>query len=277
MHYSYTAVLDFPVIFSGRNSGKKQKFPARVGNQDSAMESLQQSVNDLQKAMQVLKQEMAKMRNCEGTNANPGNNQESLLTGSTTIGSKLGCPVVNTHTYGVTSGKIRGRNSGIGDGKTNAYKVFDKKPPEKLPKQEGSISEYYDAFVSFANKEGWNESLVVIMFIWGLQPEIKRRVSFFKPSTLHDAYSWAYAIWKSNHSKTVESVEVAMGNFCYTNGKEIGIKENNDFNSIVVDNESEKGEQKKDVEKVVGNCVTIGKETDFVEKMQMMKKLMVWS
>lgn len=73
----------------------------------------------------------------------------------------------------------------------DAYDVLDETPRVKLLKQEGSVREYYDAFVPFSRKEGWNDSCAMGVFVWGLQPEIERSVKLFKPKTLREAYSLA--------------------------------------------------------------------------------------
>ncbi|XP_071720987.1 uncharacterized protein [Rutidosis leptorrhynchoides] len=54
-------------------------------------------------------------------------------------------------------------------------------------KQDGSVQEYDETFSSLFKNRGIDESYVIDIFIWGLQPEIMKGVSIFKPKTLHDA------------------------------------------------------------------------------------------
>ncbi|GJY72932.1 gypsy/ty3 retroelement polyprotein [Tanacetum coccineum] len=63
----------------------------------------------------------------------------------------------NNNNNNMSLGKGSGRNGGISDGKNEALKVFDEMSSIKFLEQDGSVREYYDAFVSFANKVGWND------------------------------------------------------------------------------------------------------------------------
>nr|GEU75654.1 zinc finger CCCH domain-containing protein 11-like [Tanacetum cinerariifolium] len=58
-------------------------------------------------------------------------------------------------------------------------------------KHDGSVRDYYDAFVSFATKVGWNGLYGVSTFILVLEIELARMVSMFNPKTLYDAYCLA--------------------------------------------------------------------------------------
>ncbi|GKE14158.1 hypothetical protein Tco_1421735 [Tanacetum coccineum] len=103
----------------------------------------------------------------------------------------LGCSTVNNHDEGVDFGNIKERNGRNSDGGNSAYKVFDEMSSIQFIKHDGSVREYYDAFVSFANRVGWDDFCSVSMFIWGLQPEIEEKVRIFNPKTLYDAYCLA--------------------------------------------------------------------------------------
>ncbi|GJX22973.1 hypothetical protein Tco_0227418 [Tanacetum coccineum] len=48
------------------------------------------------------------------------------------------------------------RNGEISDGKNDAFKVFDEISSSRFIKHNGSVRDYYDAFVPFASKVGWN-------------------------------------------------------------------------------------------------------------------------
>ncbi|GKD67082.1 hypothetical protein Tco_1309190, partial [Tanacetum coccineum] len=48
------------------------------------------------------------------------------------------------------------RNGEISDGKNDAFKVFDEISSSRFIKHDGSVRDYYDAFVPFASKVGWN-------------------------------------------------------------------------------------------------------------------------
>nr|GEX32275.1 hypothetical protein [Tanacetum cinerariifolium] len=58
-------------------------------------------------------------------------------------------------------------------------------------KHDGPVRDYYDAFVPFASKVGWNGLYGVSMFILGLEIEMARMVSMFNPKTLYDTYCLA--------------------------------------------------------------------------------------
>nr|GEY04156.1 hypothetical protein [Tanacetum cinerariifolium] len=72
---------------------------------------------------------------------------------------------------------LRDRNGikgGNNDGKNDKVKVFDEMSSSRFIKHDGSVRDYYDAFVPFASKVGWNGLYGVSMFILGLEPEIAR-------------------------------------------------------------------------------------------------------
>ena len=98
---------------------------------------------------------------------------------------------VDNHDDGVFVGNINERSGRNCVGRNGAYKVFDEMPSGNFLRQEGTVREYYDLFVPFANRAGWNDLWSVSMFIWGLHPEIKKNVTLFKPKTLYDAYCLA--------------------------------------------------------------------------------------
>ncbi|GKD80048.1 hypothetical protein Tco_1342669, partial [Tanacetum coccineum] len=86
------------------------------------------------------------------------------------------------------------RNGRIGDGANDAYKVFGEMSSIKFIKQDGSVREYYDEFISYHNaciswtkKMGQSEECLVSLFMSGLKPEIEKMV-YFRPKTLHSAY-----------------------------------------------------------------------------------------
>ncbi|GJY99229.1 hypothetical protein Tco_0516659 [Tanacetum coccineum] len=86
------------------------------------------------------------------------------------------------------------RNGRIGDGANDAYKVFGEMSSNKFIKQDGSVREYYDEFISYHNaciswtkKMGQSEECLVSLFMSGLKPEIEKMV-YFRPKTLHSAY-----------------------------------------------------------------------------------------
>nr|GFA64115.1 hypothetical protein [Tanacetum cinerariifolium] len=65
-------------------------------------------------------------------------------------------------------------------------------------KQEGSVRDYYDAFISHhdaficsTRKLGINEGYLATIFIYGLQSEIKNKINMFKLEFLLDAYHLA--------------------------------------------------------------------------------------
>ncbi|GJW77196.1 hypothetical protein Tco_0138878 [Tanacetum coccineum] len=73
------------------------------------------------------------------------------------LDADLGCSTVDNHDEGVDFGNIKERNGRNYDGGNSAYKVFDEMSSIKFIKQDGSVREYYDTFVSFANRVGWND------------------------------------------------------------------------------------------------------------------------
>ncbi|GJY45259.1 hypothetical protein Tco_0434322 [Tanacetum coccineum] len=72
-----------------------------------------------------------------------------------------GCSTVDNHDEDVIWGNITLRNDGINDGKNDVIKV------------------------------GWNELCAVSIFILGLQPEIRKKVSIFNLKMPYDAYCLA--------------------------------------------------------------------------------------
>ncbi|GKE07460.1 hypothetical protein Tco_1399478, partial [Tanacetum coccineum] len=94
----------------------------------------------------------------------------------------------------VILGKNTRRNGKISDGANDAYKVFDEMSGIKFIKQDGSVLEYYDEFISYHNayiswtkKIGQSEESLASLFMSGLEPEIEKMV-YFRPKTLHSAY-----------------------------------------------------------------------------------------
>nr|GEX54135.1 hypothetical protein [Tanacetum cinerariifolium] len=103
----------------------------------------------------------------------------------------LDCSTIDNHDGSVNFGNVRERNGRNYGGGNSAYKVFDEMSSIKSIEQDGSVREYYDVFVSFANRVGWDDLCSISMFIWGLQPEIGTHVTLFKPNTLYGAYCLA--------------------------------------------------------------------------------------
>ncbi|GJS19930.1 hypothetical protein Tco_0448562 [Tanacetum coccineum] len=66
------------------------------------------------------------------------------------------------------------RNGEISDGKNDAFKVFDEISSSRFIKHDGSVQDYYDAFVPFTSKVGWNGLYGVSVFILGLEIEMAR-------------------------------------------------------------------------------------------------------
>ncbi|GKF13952.1 hypothetical protein Tco_0055414, partial [Tanacetum coccineum] len=95
--------------------------------------------------------------------------------GSSYLGGDRGCLTVDNHDEDVVWRNITSINGGINDGKNDAIKVFDEMPRIKFLGQYGSVREYYDAFVPFASRMGWNELCAVSMFIFGLEPEMGKK------------------------------------------------------------------------------------------------------
>nr|GEV10383.1 L-2-hydroxyglutarate dehydrogenase, mitochondrial [Tanacetum cinerariifolium] len=83
----------------------------------------------------------------------------------------LDCSTIDNHDGSVNFGNVRERNGRNYGGGNSAYKVFDEMSSIKSIEQDGSVREYCDVFVSFANRVGWDDSCSISMFIWGLQPE----------------------------------------------------------------------------------------------------------
>ncbi|GJX07515.1 hypothetical protein Tco_0195447 [Tanacetum coccineum] len=129
----------------------------------------------------------------------------------------LGCSTIDNHDGGVNFGNVRERNGRNCDGGNSAYKVFDEMSSIQFIKHDGSVREFYDAFVPFTRKVGWNELCAVSMFIWGLQPEIGTQVRLFKPNTLYNAYLLA---------NMQEATNKLLGQSC---------RKNVDSNSVVLD------------------------------------------
>nr|GEY70153.1 zinc finger, CCHC-type [Tanacetum cinerariifolium] len=173
-------------------------------------------------------------------------------------------------------GKGIRRNGGNNDGKKDAVKVFDELSSIKI----GTVREHYDAFVPFARQMYLSGLGAISMFLWRLQPVIRRKVSSLKPKTLHDAYYLA-SMYESDYKhfwvsckKNVDSNSVVLDvNDCLRNEgiKSVNTMETNDVNkdiwkeegnsSISVVNTSEfsvvnkasKREQKRDI----GNGISI--------------------
>ncbi|GJR10992.1 hypothetical protein Tco_0793644 [Tanacetum coccineum] len=68
-------------------------------------------------------------------------------------------------------GKGIRRNDGNNDGKNDARKVFDELSSIKI----GTVREQYDAFVPIARQLGWSGVSAISMFLWRLQPVIRRK------------------------------------------------------------------------------------------------------
>ncbi|GKE46945.1 hypothetical protein Tco_1478203 [Tanacetum coccineum] len=111
--------------------------------------------------------------------------------GSLFVGGDRGCSKVGNHDEDMIRGNITLRKGGNNDGKNDAVKVFDEMSSSRFIKHDGSVRDYYDAFVPFASKVGWNGLYGVSMFILGLEIEMARMVSMFNPQTLYDAYCLA--------------------------------------------------------------------------------------
>nr|GFB44540.1 hypothetical protein [Tanacetum cinerariifolium] len=82
----------------------------------------------------------------------------------------------------------------LGD-KNGSFKVFDKMPILEKINQERSVREYFDAFtschnahISWTRKIGFNEWCLVSLFMSRLKLEIEKRIRFFNPKTLREAY-----------------------------------------------------------------------------------------
>lgn len=86
---------------------------------------------------------------------------------------------------------VSGNNEAKEEKIDNAWKVFAKMPIIENFKQEGTVQEYYDEFNSLFGNRGLNESYVVDLFIWGLDPEIVKGVKWLKPKSLSDAFCLA--------------------------------------------------------------------------------------
>ncbi|GJY50756.1 presenilin-like protein [Tanacetum coccineum] len=70
-------------------------------------------------------------------------------------------------------------------------KVFDELSVNKFLKRRCTVKEYYDAFTSSFNNQGLDEGYLIDLFVFGLQPEIEKRLKWVKPRSLSDAYSLA--------------------------------------------------------------------------------------
>nr|GEX04997.1 Myc-type, basic helix-loop-helix (bHLH) domain-containing protein [Tanacetum cinerariifolium] len=127
-------------------------------------------------------------------------------------------------------------------------------------KHDGSVRDYYDAFVSFASKVGWNGLYGVSMFILGLEIEMARMVSMFNPKTLYDTYCLAILQESTNNllrkrcNNMLDVNYVGLdvnhclenkGNKMVTNSNS-GISVHNSEISVV--NESGEGELKREFE-----------------------------
>ncbi|GKD55715.1 hypothetical protein Tco_1289102 [Tanacetum coccineum] len=186
-----------------------------------------------------------------------------------------GCSMVHRNDNDVNWDNRNGRNGGNNDGEKDAVKVFDEMSSSRIIKHDGSVRDYYDAFVPFASKMGWNGWYGVSMFILGLEPEMCKKVSIFNPKTLYDAYCLALMrestnkILRESCNKIVDSYSAGLGvNDCLRNDgiKSVNTMETNEVNkdtgkeegnsSISVVNTSEfsvvnkvgKREQKREVE-----------------------------
>nr|GEW52532.1 ATP-dependent zinc metalloprotease FTSH, chloroplastic-like [Tanacetum cinerariifolium] len=157
------------------------------------------------------------------------------------------------------------RNGEINDGKNDAFKVFDEMSSSRFIKHDGSVRDYYDAFVPFASKVGWNGLYGVCMFILGLEIEMARMVSMFDPKTLYDAYCLAILQESTNNllrKRCNNMLDVnSMGldvNHCLENkgnkmvtNSNSGISVHNSEISVV--NESGEGELKREFENGIVN------------------------
>ncbi|GJY33758.1 hypothetical protein Tco_0418227 [Tanacetum coccineum] len=167
-----------------------------------------------------------------------------------------GCSTVDNHDEDVIWGNITLRNGGIND-------------------------EYYDAFAPFASKVGWNELCAVSIFILGLQPEIRKKVSIFNLKMPYDTYCLAIMqeatkkLLKESCNKIVDSdyliLDVSdclksVGSKMITNKEkndgeqDIGKKEDSNCGIISVNNskisvvdDSGKREQKKEMGNDIGD------------------------
>nr|GEY07658.1 hypothetical protein [Tanacetum cinerariifolium] len=197
----------------------------------------------------------------------------------------LDCSTIGNHEGSVNFGNVRERNGRNYGGGNSAYKVFNEMSSIKSIEQDGFVREYYDVFVSFANRVGWDDLCSVSMFIWGLQPEIGTQVRLFKPNTLYGAY--CLAIMDGNkifinkednevkHDSSVSDVSVTahnldvsiVTNFDLTKPNEDFRKEikddlvieSNDENKVI-DNTGLKGFAEASNEKVNGKRMELRKE-----------------
>nr|GEZ29678.1 hypothetical protein [Tanacetum cinerariifolium] len=137
------------------------------------------------------------------------------------------CSTIDNHDGSVNFGNVRERNGRNCGGGNSAYKVFDEMSSIKSIEQDGSVREYYDVFVSFANRVGWDDLCSISMFIWGLQPEIGTHVRLFKPNTLYGAYCLAIM---------QESTNKLLGQSCSKNvdlnSAGLDVVESNDENEV---------------------------------------------
>ncbi|GKC22231.1 hypothetical protein Tco_1024381 [Tanacetum coccineum] len=148
-------------------------------------------------------------------------------------------------------------------------------------KHDGLVREYYDAFAPFASKVGWNELCAVSIFILGLQPEIRKKVSIFNLKMPYDAYCLAIMqeatnkLLKESCNKIVDSnyliLDVSdclksVGSKMITNKEkndgeqDIGKKEDSNCGIISVNNyeisvvdDSGKREQKREMGNDIGD------------------------
>ncbi|GKD96035.1 hypothetical protein Tco_1379932 [Tanacetum coccineum] len=69
--------------------------------------------------------------------------------------------------------------------------VFDEMSMNKFLKRKCTVDEYYDAFNSSFSNKGLDEWYLIDLFVFGLLPEIEKKVEMFKPNSLLDAYHLA--------------------------------------------------------------------------------------
>nr|GEV00801.1 zinc finger CCCH domain-containing protein 11-like [Tanacetum cinerariifolium] len=157
------------------------------------------------------------------------------------------------------------RNGEISDGKNDAFKVFDETSSSRFIKHDGSVRDYYDAFVPFASKVGWNGLYGVSMFILGLEIEMARMVSMFNPKTLYDAYCLAILQESTNNllRKRCNMLDVnSVGldvNHCLENKGNKMVTNSNSVNDEVIefiDGDIMGEEEDCNIEEIVSNVLT---------------------